>query len=115
MRSAGGARRMRAPSSMRQSTCLDEQSTVRKPFGESLLDEGNESFVRTVTEKLLTYSLGRGLDYRDAPTVRRITGELARNDYRWSALVLGIVTSDPFQMRRAAGPETTAPAAVAGP
>ena len=66
-----------------------------------------------MTEKLLTYALGRSLDYRDAPTVRRITGELARNDYRWSELVLGIVSSEPFQMRRVpeSGTPTGAPAA----
>ena len=85
------------------STIALSGKTIDTPdaFREALLDEGKEAFIRTVTEKLLTYALGRSLDYRDAPTVRRITGELARNDYRWSALVLGIVTSNPFQMRRA--------------
>ena len=59
-----------------------------------------EQFVSTVTEKLLTYSLGRGLDYYDAPAVRRIVREAALNEYRWSSLILGIVKSTPFQMRR---------------
>jgi hypothetical protein len=59
-----------------------------------------ESFVTTVTEKLLTYGLGRGLDYDDAPAVRAITREARNNDYRFSSLVLGIVKSVPFQMRR---------------
>jgi mono/diheme cytochrome c family protein len=59
-----------------------------------------ESFVTTVTEKLLTYGLGRGLDYDDAPAVRAITREARNNDYRFSSLVLGIVKSIPFQMRR---------------
>ena len=80
---------------------------------EALLDRGHE-FVRTVTEKLLTYALGRGVDYYDAPTVRRIVRELARTDHRWSVLVLGIVTSEPFQMRRALSPATISLAEVAG-
>jgi hypothetical protein len=59
-----------------------------------------ELFVSTLTEKLLTYALGRGLEYYDAPTVRAIAKEARSNDYRFSSLVLGIVTSSPFQMRR---------------
>ena len=59
-----------------------------------------ESFVTTVTEKLLTYGLGRGVEYLDAPAVRRIVREAADDDYRWSSLVAGIVRSVPFQMRR---------------
>ncbi len=59
-----------------------------------------ESFVTTVTEKLLTYGLGRGVEYYDAPAVRRIVREAADDNYRWSALVAGIVRSVPFQMRR---------------
>jgi hypothetical protein len=66
-----------------------------------LLASGDE-FSRTVTEQLMTYALGRGVDYYDAPVIRRLVGELERNDHRWSSLILGIVTSDPFQMRRAA-------------
>src|SRR5207237_8196442 len=60
-----------------------------------------ELFVATLTEKLLTYALGRGIDYYDAPTVRAITQEARGRDYRFSSLVLGIVESVPFQMRRA--------------
>ena len=80
---------------------LDGQ-TIDSPraFREALLDTGDE-FVRTVTEKLLIYALGRGVDYYDAPTIRQIVRDLARDDYRWSALVTGIVASQPFQMRRA--------------
>jgi hypothetical protein len=58
-----------------------------------------EVFVTTVTEKLLTYALGRGLEYYDEPAVRSITREAAPNHYRWSAIILGIVKSAPFQMR----------------
>ena len=54
-----------------------------------------------MTEKLLTYALGRGLEYYDMPTVRGIVRNAARRDYRFSALVLEIVNSTPFRMRRA--------------
>ena len=58
-----------------------------------------ESFVITVTEKLLTYGLGRGVEYFDAPAVRRIVRDAADEDYRWSAIIAGIARSVPFQMR----------------
>jgi hypothetical protein len=58
-----------------------------------------EVFVGTMTEKLMTYALGRGVDYRDMPAVRAVVRDAARNDYRFSSLVLGIVHSVPFQMR----------------
>jgi hypothetical protein len=57
-------------------------------------------FVRTVTEKLLTYALGRGVEYEDMPVVRSIVKDAARDNYRFSALLMGIVKSDPFQMNR---------------
>jgi hypothetical protein len=59
-----------------------------------------EVFVTTVTEKLLTYALGRGLEYYDAPAVRAITRDARRQEYRFSSLVLGVVKSHPFQMRK---------------
>ena len=69
-------------------------------------------FVNTVTDKLLTYALGRGLEYYDAPTVRAIDRSAAADDYRWSSLILNIVKSPAFQMRTAGqitrGPVTTA-------
>ena len=46
------------------------------------------------------YALGRGLEYYDAPTVRRIVRDASGEDYRWSSIILGIVNSTPFQMRR---------------
>lgn len=68
-------------------------------------------FVGTVTEKLLTYALGRGLQYYDAPTVRAIDRTAASGDYRWSSIILGIVKSAPFQMRTASpGPAPAGPA-----
>ena len=59
-----------------------------------------ELFVTTVTEKLLTYALGRGMDYYDAPAIRAITRQARNNDYRFASLILGVVKSSPFQMRR---------------
>jgi hypothetical protein len=59
-----------------------------------------DRFVRTLTEKMLTYALGRGLEHYDMPAVRKITREAARNNYRASSVVLGVVNSLPFQMRR---------------
>jgi hypothetical protein len=66
-------------------------------------------FVRTLTEKLLTYGLGRGVEYQDMPVVRSIVRDAAPGNYRFSALVLGIVRSEPFQMnRKPEGPVTVA-------
>jgi hypothetical protein len=62
----------------------------------------SERFVPTVTEKLLTYALGRGLEHYDAPAVRTIVRNAARDDYRFSSLITGIVQSAPFTMRRVA-------------
>ena len=58
-------------------------------------------FAGTLTEKLLTYALGRGLEPYDAPAVRAIVRAAARDGYRFSSLVVGIVESAPFRMRRA--------------
>jgi mono/diheme cytochrome c family protein len=69
-------------------------------FREALLDRSAE-FVRTFTEKLLTYALGRPVQHYDIPAVRAILREASPADFRWSSLVLGIVESPPFQMRRA--------------
>ena len=65
------------------------------------LNKHPDMFVRTVTEKLMTYGLGRGLDHADMPLVRAISREAAQNNYKWSALVFGIVKSAPFQMKKA--------------
>ena len=61
-----------------------------------------ETFVSTMTDKLMTYALGRGTDHHDAVAVRRIVRTAAETNYTFSSLVLGIVNSVPFQMRRAA-------------
>ena len=57
-------------------------------------------FAGAMTEKLFTYALGRGLEYYDMPAVRAVTHEADRSNYRFSSLILGIVESMPFQMRR---------------
>jgi predicted GTPase len=59
-----------------------------------------EVLVGTMTEKLMTYALGRGLEAYDLPAVRTIVRDAARDQYKFSALVKGVVTSTPFRMRR---------------
>jgi len=59
----------------------------------------SDQFVRTVTEKLMTYGLGRGLEYYDMPMTRSIVRDAAKNNYRFSSLILGIVKSPQFQMK----------------
>ena len=60
----------------------------------------SDQFVRTLTQKLLTYALGRAMEYYDAPAIRMVERTAARDDYRFSSLILGIVKSTPFQMRQ---------------
>jgi mono/diheme cytochrome c family protein len=66
-----------------------------------VLMKHSDEFVTTMTEKLLTYALGRGLEPSDAPTVRRIKRDAARDNLRFAALVQGVVASVPFQMKLA--------------
>jgi len=68
-----------------------EEALLRRP----------ELFVATLTENLLTFALGRGVEYYDAPAVRKIVRDAERDWYRFSSIILGIVKSVPFQMRRA--------------
>ena len=65
---------------------------------QALLDRP-ELFVRTLTEKLMTFALGRGVEYYDAPAIRKIIAGARDENYRFSQLILGIVESTPFQMR----------------
>jgi hypothetical protein len=67
-----------------------EQALLQRP----------EVFVHTLTEKLLTFALGRGVEYYDAPAVRRIVRDAREDEYRFSSLIVGICKSTPFQMRR---------------
>jgi hypothetical protein len=63
-----------------------------------VLVRNQDQFVRVVAEKLLTYALGRGVEYPDMPLVRSIVRDAARTNYQFSSLVMGIVKSSPFQM-----------------
>ncbi len=66
----------------------------------AILKTDRNAFSECLTEKLLTYALGRGLERYDRPTVKKISGSLTTHEYRFSSLVLEIVNSLPFQMRR---------------
>ncbi len=79
---------------------LADGSQVKGPgaLREAILSRP-DAFVTVVTEKLMTYALGRGLEPSDMPVVRRIVKKAAQNDYRLSSIVMGIVESAPFQMR----------------
>jgi hypothetical protein len=81
-------------------------------FRNALLSRSDE-IVTNVTEQLLTYALGRGLEYYDAPAVRQIVRQAAPNGYRWSDLLAGIVGSVPFRMRIAVAGEGPRSAPVA--
>jgi hypothetical protein len=69
----------------------------------AILTDQSDGFARGLTAKLLTYALGRGLERYDSKTVRTIAARLPAQKYRFSALVMEIVTSLPFQARRPAG------------
>jgi hypothetical protein len=85
-----------ASGSLADGTAVDGPATLRRA-----LMTYQDSVVRTVTEKLLTFALGRTIEYYDQPAVRSIVANAVSDDYRWSALVLEVVKSNPFQMRRA--------------
>ncbi|MSO19230.1 MAG: DUF1592 domain-containing protein [Acidobacteria bacterium] len=70
----------------------------------ALLVSRGDEVVSATTRKLMTYALGRGLEYYDMPAVRSIVRAAAPGDYRWSSIIMGIVKSVPFQMRRSAQP-----------
>jgi hypothetical protein len=59
-----------------------------------------DMFVETFTERLLTYALGRGVEEYDHAVIRKIARDASADDQRWSSIILGIVNSTPFQMRR---------------
>ncbi len=82
---------------------LPNGSTFEGPAGlRAELMRAPERFVTTVTEKLLMYALGRNVEHFDTPTVRAIVRESADDEHRFSSIVLGIVNSTPFQMRKTA-------------
>ena len=67
---------------------------------EKALLQRPELFARTLTEKLFIFALGRAPDESDAPAIRKIVRDARANNYRFSALIVGLTTSAPFQMRR---------------
>jgi mono/diheme cytochrome c family protein len=99
----GRWRREDAGSPIDASGKLPDGTAFDGPAGlnQLLLTKYRDDFVRTATEKLLTYALGRGVEYYDLPTIRAITAAAARDNYRVSSLILAIINSTPFQMRRA--------------
>jgi mono/diheme cytochrome c family protein len=99
----GRWRRQDAGAPIDASGTLPDGTEFDGPSGlnQLLLTKYRDDFVRTATEKLLTYALGRGVEYYDLPTIRAITAESARDHYRISSLILAIIKSTPFQMRRA--------------
>jgi hypothetical protein len=79
---------------------LFEGSQVNGPTAlRRMLTNRPETFVGVMTEKLLTYALGRGVDTPDMPTVRKIVGQAKPKNFQFSSLILGIVESTPFQMK----------------
>ena len=70
------------------------------PGMRKLLLSYREDFVRTFTAKLLTYALGRRVEYYDNPAIRQILRDAAATDYQWSSIIMGIIKSSPFQTRR---------------
>ena len=80
---------------------LPDGTVFEGPAGlRRLLLERREQFIGTLTEKLLAYALGRAPEYYDRPTVRAITRSATSENYRWSSIIVGIVQSTPFRMRR---------------
>ena len=82
---------------------LPDGTTIHGPAGlrSEILNRRRE-FIETLTGKLLTYAVGRGVEHYDMPAIREIMREAAPSNYRWSALILGIVKSRPFRMKRSA-------------
>lgn len=81
------------------SAALPDGTKLNGPHGLLELVSARQAlFLETVTEKLLTYALGRGIEPSDMPAVRRIVKDAAANNYRWSSIILGVTNSTPFQM-----------------
>jgi hypothetical protein len=82
-------------SQMADGTDIDGPAALRRA-----LMQHSDMFAQNMTEMLLTYAIGHGVDHTDMPYVRQILRQAARSDHRFSSLVLGVVTSTPFRMRR---------------
>ena len=108
-RTSDGASPIDASGVLPDGTSFDGPASFREA-----LVQRREEFVRTFTEKLLTYALGRPVGYHDMPAVRAILRAAAPGGYRWSSLILGIVESPPFQMRTAREADAGASEAAVG-
>jgi hypothetical protein len=82
---------------------LPDGTTITGPddLRKAIVNRPDHQFVQAFTENLMTYALGRSLDYRDMPTIRRIVRESAADNYRFRSIVLGVVSSDAFRKREA--------------
>jgi hypothetical protein len=92
---------------------LPDGTTIKGPddLRKALVDRPDHQFVQAFTENLMTYALGRSLDYHDMPTVRRIVRQAAADNYRFKSIVLGVISSDAFR-KREADPPSLAPASA---
>jgi mono/diheme cytochrome c family protein len=72
---------------------------------QALVSRPDHQFVQALTENVMTYALGRSLDFHDMPTVRRIVRQAAADDYRFRSIVLGVISSDAFRKKEAEGHE----------
>jgi hypothetical protein len=68
-------------------------------YARLIREKKSEQFARTLTEKLMTYAIGRGIEYYDRCAIDKILSETSKNDYRFKDLLLAIITSDPFQRK----------------
>ena len=97
-RTKDGGSEIDASGKLPDGTQFEGPAGLKKVLATTRRDE----FVSTVTEKLLTYGLGRGVEYYDMPTLRAIMHKTEGNQYRLKDLIMGVITSTPFQMRRSA-------------
>ena len=102
-RTMDGATTIDASGQLADGTRVDGPVSLR-----TALLRRREVFVQTLTEKLLTYALGRSVEFHDMPAVRAIVRQAAQQDYRWSSILLGVISSPPFQMRTAPAPAVAA-------
>ena len=99
-RTTDGGAKIDMTSQLVDGTKLDGAASLR----EALLSR-SDVFVRTMTQKLMIYAVGRPLQYTDMPAVRAVATEASHNNYRFSSLIAGIVNSPQFQMRMKSAPE----------
>jgi hypothetical protein len=107
-RTKDGAAAIDASGVLPDGTRVDSPAALR-----GALVAQKQQFVKAVTGKLLTYALGRQIEYYDAPAIRAIMRAASADDYRWSSVIVAIVKSTPFQLRRAAARGVGVPASGA--